>query len=52
MSGREFVSAPIRSGIDTMLPAPYFIAPSLIRANLNGLRSCANVDAWTPSTCS
>lgn len=39
-------------GIDTMLPAPYFISPSLIRANRNGLSSCANVDAWKFSTCS
>ena len=42
----DFVNAPMRSGIDTMLPAPYFISPSLIRASRNGLWSCANVDAW------
>ena len=40
------------SGLDTMLPAPYFISPSLIRASRNGLSSCANVDAWKFSTCS
>ena len=48
----DFVHAPMRSGIDTMLPVPYFISPSLIRASRNGLSSCANVDAWKFSTCS